>query len=182
MIDNRLKFNGHVDYACEKAAKAISALSRIMPNNFGPSSSKRRLLASVSSSILRYGGPAWITALQTQRNRAKLRSTARLMTIRVVSAYRTISSEAACVIAGMIPIDITLMENYECYRQKEVRGIRKLMRAESLAKWQQECNTTQKAWRDDLPSGLNVENMVEDMCRNESIWNAVNSAIACIVS
>ncbi|XP_053686516.1 uncharacterized protein LOC128736058 [Sabethes cyaneus] len=81
MIDNRLKFNSHVDYACEKAAKAISALSRIMPNNFGPSSSKRRLLASVSSSILRYSGPAWITALQTQRNRAKLRSTARLMAI-----------------------------------------------------------------------------------------------------
>ncbi|XP_053691557.1 uncharacterized protein LOC128740069 [Sabethes cyaneus] len=76
MIDNRLKFNSHVDYACEKAAKAISALSRIMPNNFGPNSSKRRLLASVSSSILRYSGPAWITALQTQRNRAKLRTAA----------------------------------------------------------------------------------------------------------
>ncbi|XP_053687170.1 uncharacterized protein LOC128736707 [Sabethes cyaneus] len=134
MIDNRQKFNGHVDYSCEKAAKAISALSRIMPNNFGPSSSKRRLLASVSSSILRLGGPAWITALQTQRNRAKLRCTARLMAIRVVSAYRTILSEAACVIARMIPIDIILMEDYECYRQKEVRGIRKLMRAESMAK------------------------------------------------
>ncbi|XP_053698876.1 uncharacterized protein LOC128745830 [Sabethes cyaneus] len=135
MIDNRLKFNGHVDYAFEKAAKAISALFRIMPNNFGPSSSKRHLLGSVSSSILRYGGPAWITVLQTQCNKAKLRSTARLMAIRVVSAYWTISAEAACVTDRIIPIDITLMEDYDCYRQKEVRGIRKLMRAESMAKW-----------------------------------------------
>ncbi|XP_058827008.1 uncharacterized protein LOC131686988 [Topomyia yanbarensis] len=68
MIDVRLNFNTHVDYACEKAAKAINALARIMPNNAGPCSSKRCLLASVSSSILRYGGPVWVAALETQRN------------------------------------------------------------------------------------------------------------------
>jgi RNA binding protein fox-1 len=122
MIDDRLNFNSHVDYACEKAAKAISALSRIMPNNAGPISSKRRLLASVSSSILRYGGPAWITALQTQRNRAKLRSTARLMAIRVVSAYRTISSEAVCVIAGIFPIDITIGGRYPQVDEGRIDG------------------------------------------------------------
>ncbi|XP_053699087.1 uncharacterized protein LOC128746061 [Sabethes cyaneus] len=68
LIVNQLKFNSHVDCACEKVTKAISALS--MSNNFGPSSSKRRLLASVSSSMLRYGGPAWITVLPNATERS----------------------------------------------------------------------------------------------------------------
>ena len=144
MIDDRLNFNSHVDYACEKAAKAINALARIMPNSYGPSSSKRRLLASVSSSILRYGGPAWVTALQTKRNQVKLNSTFRLMAMRVASAYRTISSDAVCVIAGMIPMGITLEEDSECYKRKNTIGIRKIVRAESLVKWQQTWDTAEK--------------------------------------
>lgn len=157
MIDDRLNFNSHVDYACEKAAKAINAISRIMPNNLGPSSSKRRLLATVSTSVLRYGGPAWIAALDTQRNLRKLNSTFRLMAMRVASSYRTISSEAVCVIAGMIPIGITLVEDSECYRQREIRGVRKVMRAESMAKWQQEWNTaTNGRWTYRLIPSLSV--------------------------
>lgn len=31
MIDDRLNFNRHVDYACERAVKAINAVARIMP-------------------------------------------------------------------------------------------------------------------------------------------------------
>lgn len=144
VVDDRLNFNSHVDHACEKASKAITALSRIMPNNVGPSSSKRRLLASVSMSILRYGGPAWVTALSTKRNRKLLDRTQRLMAMRVASAYRTISSEAVRVIAGMIPIGITLEEDIKCYNHRGTRGIRKTARAESLAKWQREWVTSEK--------------------------------------
>ena len=143
MIDDRLNFNSHVDYACEKAAKAINAVARIMPNTGGPRSSKRRLLASVSSSILRYGVPAWAAALETKRNRVKLNGAFRLMAMRVASAYRTISSEAVCVIAGMIPICITLAEDIECYGRRGTRGVRKLVRVESMTKWQQEWNNAE---------------------------------------
>lgn len=144
MIDDRLNFNSHVDYACEKAAKAINALSRIMPNTGGPRSSKRRLLASVSSSILRYGVPAWGAALKTKRNRMKLNSAFRLMAMRVTSAYRTISSEAVCVIAGMIPICITLEEDIECYERRRTSQVRTLVRTASMTKWQQEWDSTEK--------------------------------------
>lgn len=143
MIDDRLNFNSHVDYACEKAAKAINVLARIMPNSYGLSSSKRRLLASVSSAVLRYGGPAWIGALVTKRNRMKLNSMYRLIAVRVASAYRTISSEAVCVIAGMIPIGITLAEDEECYQRRETSGVRKIVRVESMAKWQQEWDSAE---------------------------------------
>jgi hypothetical protein len=61
MVDDRLSFNKHIDYACEKAARVQTALSRVMPNTFGPRSSKRRLLANVNvtMSILRYDCAIW---------------------------------------------------------------------------------------------------------------------------
>lgn len=65
MIDDRLCFNSHVDYACVKVAKANNVVARIMQNNSEQNSSERRLLASFSSSIL---SPAWITALEAKQN------------------------------------------------------------------------------------------------------------------
>uniref|UniRef100_A0A2M4ADW9 Putative waldo-6 aae n=1 Tax=Anopheles triannulatus TaxID=58253 RepID=A0A2M4ADW9_9DIPT len=136
-IDDRLNFNSHVDYVCEKARNTINALSRILPNSYGPCSSIRRLYANVLTSILRYGGPVWSAALESQvGNFAKLNRVYRLMAMRVISAYRTISSEAACVIAGMIPIGIILAEDRECSRRRGIIGVREVARRESIVRWQ----------------------------------------------
>ncbi|XP_058828334.1 uncharacterized protein LOC131688186 [Topomyia yanbarensis] len=135
MIDDRLSFNSHIDHACGKTVKVISALSRIIPNNSAISSNKKRLLASVSTSVLRHAGPARVTALQTKRNTSWLNSTFRLMVMRVSSAYRTISSEAVYVIGGTIPINLLLEEDSECYRDRGTRGVRKRVRADTLIKW-----------------------------------------------
>ncbi|XP_058827232.1 uncharacterized protein LOC131687197 [Topomyia yanbarensis] len=124
MIDDRLSFNRHIDRACGRAVKVISSLSRIMPNNWAVSSSKKRLLA----------GPAWVTALQTKRNTSRLNSTFRLMAMRVSSACRTIS--AAYVIVGTIPTNLLFEEDSECYRDRGTRGVRKQARADTLSKWQ----------------------------------------------
>ncbi|XP_065076230.1 uncharacterized protein LOC135699812 [Ochlerotatus camptorhynchus] len=58
-------FNSPVE--CKMTAKVINAVTRKMPNYSGPSSSKRRLLASVSSLIVRYGDSAWVAPLETSR-------------------------------------------------------------------------------------------------------------------
>lgn len=111
MIDDKLTFGSHVDYACKRASTAIAALSRMMSNSSAVYASKRKLLASVATSILRYGGPAWGTALSTKCYRRKLESTYRLMCLRVASAYRTVSHDALCVITGMVPISILISED-----------------------------------------------------------------------
>lgn len=157
MIDDRLNFNCHVDYASEKATKAIAALTRIMPNNSALSSSKRKLLASVSTSVLRYGAPVWKSALQTRRNQARLCSTHRLMSMRVASAYRTISLEAVCVIAGMIPIGLLLEEDSECYNQRGTIGVRKRTRIDTMRKWQEEWdNAVNGRWTHRLIPNLSI--------------------------
>ncbi|XP_062539084.1 uncharacterized protein LOC134207375 [Armigeres subalbatus] len=133
MIDDRLNSNSRVDYAYEKATKAITALTRIISNNPAISSSKRRLLASVSTSILRYGAPDSAAGVITRRNLTRLN---RLMAMRVASAYRTITMDAVCVIAGMDPINILLEEDCECYRRRGTAGARVIAKADLTRKWQ----------------------------------------------
>lgn len=136
MIDDKLTFGRHVDYACKRASTAIVALSRMMSNSSAVYASKRKLLAGVALSILRYGSPAWGTALSTDSYRGKLESTYRLMCLRVASAYRTVSYDAVCVISGMMPIGIVIGEDAECFDMRGTRGIRRTARRDSLAKWQ----------------------------------------------
>lgn len=98
---------------------------------------------------MRYGAPIWVSALQTKRNRTILNRTFRLAAMRVTSAYRTISMEAVCVIAGMVPIEIILREDSECYKKKvaqatSTKEVRMAQRIESMRKWQQEWEVSLK--------------------------------------
>jgi RNA binding protein fox-1 len=147
MIDDRLNFTSHVDYICEKASKAQTALARLMPNKFGARSEKRKLIANVVTSILRYGGEAWIKALESERNRDKINSVHRLATMRVISAYRTVSYSAACVIAGMMPICQLITEDQKCGQSKRSCGSseRTAYREQSIQQWQEAWDTSSKA-------------------------------------
>lgn len=149
MLDDRLNFNKHVEYVCEKAAKSQAALARIMPNTYGPRSSRRRLIASVTTSQLRYGGPTWIKALETKKNQSLLSRVHRLSAMRVASAYRTISYDAVCVLTGMTPITILMGEDSQCYIEKErnvlsARQARKQAKEESMSRWQTEWDASEK--------------------------------------
>ena len=56
--------------------------------------------------LLLYGAPVWIEAMKYEYNRRKYIRVQRLMNIRMAKAYRTTSSEALCIVTGMIPIII----------------------------------------------------------------------------
>jgi Reverse transcriptase (RNA-dependent DNA polymerase)/Endonuclease-reverse transcriptase len=147
MIDDRLNFNSHIDYICDKAAKSQAALARIMPNKAGPKSSTRRLIASVVTSILRYGCVAWANALERKRNSVKINQVYRLAAVRVASAYRTISYDAVCVIAGMIPIRLVILEDCRCYESRKqtlTKPDRSVHKAKTIRDWQEEWNNSDK--------------------------------------
>lgn len=144
MLDDKLNFTSHVVYACEKAMKAVAALTRMMANCSAVTSSRRRLIANVVSSILRYGDVAWGAALDAQYNLQRVTSVYRLMCLRVASAYRTVSADAACVVAGMVPIGLLVQEDVRCYEHRGVRGIRSLARNITMAQWQEQWDTSTK--------------------------------------
>ena len=154
IIDNRLSFKDHISYACEKASKLQGALSRMLPNIGGPRQTSRVLLSRVVSSALLYASPIWIKVLNIKEARRMLSSVYRLSALRTIRGYRTISTEAACIIAGMIPIDILADEMARIYHKKAMlgdtpeRSLVKVIKADerekSLQSWQTRWNNSQK--------------------------------------
>ncbi|KAJ8980699.1 hypothetical protein NQ317_007920 [Molorchus minor] len=108
-LDSKLVFAEHINKTVEKAEKTLTDLfilmpnrgSILMPNIGGPRASKRRLISSVMHSQIIYAAPVFSTAANNVNLVKKLNIIQRLMAIRISSAYRTISGEAAGVIAGI---------------------------------------------------------------------------------
>lgn len=141
IIDDRLNFKEHVKYAGERAATTQVALSRIMPNIGGPRPLKRRIIQTVSTSIMLYASPIWSRALAEEKTRRNLSTVHRLGAIRVVCGFRTISDEAALVLAGTLPIDILADEMRRTYFRRlenpdQSAIIKTEERQASMGQWQ----------------------------------------------
>lgn len=149
VLDNRLNFKEHINYASSKAAGVQTALARLMPNIGGPKPAMRRLLASVINSVILYASPVWAEALAVKEVRRKLTSIHRLSALRTISGFRTVSAEAACVVAGMLPIDVLVDELQRIYDRSMMnptarKKVRKEERANSIVKWQSRWNSASK--------------------------------------
>ncbi|KAJ8953124.1 hypothetical protein NQ317_001069 [Molorchus minor] len=113
MVRFKLVFAEHINKTVEKAEKTLTALSILMPNIGGPRASKRRLISSVMHSQILYAAPVLSTVANNANLVKKLNRVQRLMAIRISSAYRTISGEAAGVIAGIPPTELLIKERAE---------------------------------------------------------------------
>ncbi len=148
-IDSRLSFKAHIVISCRKAACTNMALSRIMPNTNGPRQNKRKLLASVTQSILLYGAPVWAEATNKVTYTAKMVSAQRISTLRIACAFRTVSSDALNVLSSVVPIDILARERQRVYnRNCRDKGCMRLIRNEeretSLNEWQERWDRSTK--------------------------------------
>ena len=90
-----------------------------MPNIGGPREAKRRLVASVVHSKLLYAALVWANALQNHAIQRKLFSVQRLVALRIVSAYRTVSTSAVPVLASVPPIDLLAEERQETFQLRK---------------------------------------------------------------
>ena len=70
--------------------------------------------------ILTYGAPIWVEAIRKNKNLAKYKRIQRLLNIKIAKAYRTISYDASCVIAGVRPIKITLEQRFKRVWQQKL--------------------------------------------------------------
>lgn len=142
-LDHRRSFKVHVEEVCKKSARVAGSLSRLMSNVGGPSPSKRRLLSTVVDSITLYAAPVWVRAISTVGVRKKLNQVQRRMALRVCSGYRTVSAEAAFVLAGVPPLDLLVQERSDRHAGMDKTQAREAM----LACWQERWTNCQKgAW------------------------------------
>lgn len=105
VLDSRWTFKEHFKRLSPKLIGAAAALSRLLPNLGGPNVACRRLYAGVVRSMALYGAPIWVDSLAAH-NKTLLRRPQRVMAVRIIRGYRTISFEAACVMAGTPPWEL----------------------------------------------------------------------------
>lgn len=151
ILDGRWSFHQHFRCLAPKLMGAAAALGRLLPNLGGPSASVRRLYTGVVRSMALYGAPVWVDALNAH-NVALLRKPQRAMAIRVCRGYRTVSFEAACVLAGTPPWDMdaeVLARVYEQSSHAREQGGRAI--PEELQRWRQRAQrVTLRRWRERL--------------------------------
>ncbi|KAJ8977407.1 hypothetical protein NQ317_003188 [Molorchus minor] len=139
-LDTKLTFWAQIQHAAEAASKVTTALSRLMANVGGPTAKKRRLLMSVTDSIILYGCEIWADALQKEKYRKVVASVQRRGALRIASAYRTVSEPAVLVIAGVMPIDLRATERKTAYSTKEEVGAKEAKaraRIQAMQRWQE---------------------------------------------
>ena len=123
IVDTKLTFFVHLKKVPDKAATVTTALSRLMANVNGPRPGKRRLLMSVTESVLLYGSEIWADALKKRTYRERLIGVQYRGTLRIACSCRTVSVPAALVIAGVIPIDLLASER-KSINHKNTRAFR----------------------------------------------------------
>lgn len=136
-----LGFKAHIETAVAKATKTSLALARLMPNMGGSSQRKRRLLATVVESQLLYAAPIWASALVFERNVKTLQRPQRTIALRVAMAYRTVSTQAILVVAGIVPAHLLALERqlrYERRFEANKTIVQKEIQDEVYRRWQAE--------------------------------------------
>jgi len=104
-----LTFRKHITYIERKCAKLIFSLAKSAKITWGL---KHRALKTVYTgailALLLYGAPVWKGVLNSSCYRDKLVRIQRLINIKIVKAYRTVSNEAPCITSGLMPINIKI--------------------------------------------------------------------------
>jgi hypothetical protein len=138
-LDTRMTFWPHIDGVAKKAAAKTASLARLMTNTKGPRPSVRRLLMTVTHSILLYGAEIWGGAMRVKKYSKTMLAVQRRGALRIASAYRTVSDAAVLVIAGVIPVDLLALERKSVYDNSDEMGRLRAAtdaRAQTLQSWQ----------------------------------------------
>ena len=93
-----------------RSERQVLMLSRLMPNWAIVGQTRRRMLAATFTSTVLYGAEAWGRAMEVKRNRRLLEAVQRRVALRVCRGYRTLSVEAAQVLASLVPVDLLVRE------------------------------------------------------------------------
>ena len=145
-------FTEHIKRITAKAEIQCMALSKLMPNWSILGQTKRKIMATVQNSTILYGAEAWGGACSVKKNKSRIIAVQRRLAIRICRGYRTISADAAQVLAGITPIDLKVLERYDKSMQTKAEG-----REATLEAWVERWNdgTSLKAtWTRELIRNL----------------------------
>uniref|UniRef100_A0A2S2QP02 Retrovirus-related Pol polyprotein from type-1 retrotransposable element R1 2 n=1 Tax=Sipha flava TaxID=143950 RepID=A0A2S2QP02_9HEMI len=142
-LNRSMSFKNYIKTAAAKAEKTAAALTRILPNVGGPRQRIRKILSSVVHSQLLYAAPVWSGSLVHEHYVKMLERPQRTIGLRVAMAYRTVSTQAALVVSGLIPAYLMAIERTETANgRKEGNLDTTETRNRTLQKWQEEWDSS----------------------------------------
>lgn len=146
-LDGRWSFDEHFNRLVPRIQRTVGALHRLLPNLGGPEEGVRRLYAGVVRSIALYGAPVWSDRLtRNRRSRSKVLAVQRRIAIRVARGYRTISYEAAALLARFPPLDILAEMDAQVYNalraegsvsEDEIKAFREDAHRQAIIRWRE---------------------------------------------
>jgi hypothetical protein len=120
-FDSKLTFHRNIEYIAQKSRTLICMLSRTAKLQW---SLGHKPLKSIYEGalvpLMTYGAPVWEEAVTKQRFLHMMKNTQKLINIKIVKAYRTISYEASCVMAGVPPIGIVIAGKVQLYNSVQL--------------------------------------------------------------
>lgn len=143
-LSKKLGFQTHLKVTAEKAERTANALARLMPNVRGPKQATRKLLSTVVLNQILYAAPIWAESLAFTNNIQIITRPQRKIALRTTMAYRTSSTNAILLIAGMIPVHLLAQEAQRKYRRKQNNELNYEERNKTMEEWQKEWNTNEK--------------------------------------
>jgi len=156
-LSRKLGFKIHIETAAKKAGATAESLRKILPNVGGARQWKRKVVAMAVQSQLLYAAPVWADALEFESNVKTLVRPQRRMALRVAMAYRTVSTNAILVVAGMVPAHLKAQEQQFKFRALK-QGIvveDGNLRDMTFRKWQTQWNSTK--------TGLWTKRLISDI-------------------
>ena len=111
----RMGITPHINAICKKSKSIFSQLARITKARWGLNTSiMETMYKCVFLPVVAYAAAGWVDKINAY-HRKQLTQAQRYLLLRVTKAYRTVSSDALCVIAGAKPIELILEERKSFY-------------------------------------------------------------------
>lgn len=110
-LDDQLTWVEHIRQATDRAVNSLPVLTRICTNMFGYSYRARRTMVQgcVQTHLL-YCSSVWYHRAVLKTTRQPLMSVQRKAALLCIRGYRTVSQEAALILADLVPIDLAIHE------------------------------------------------------------------------
>lgn len=125
VIDDKLSWHSHVDYACAKTAKMAKTITKIAREGWGLSPEVINILyRGAVEPMLAYAAPVWSQATNKRTVIRKLTAAQRPFLLKCTRAYRTTANTAISAIAGISPLDLRVKQISQVYAVKKTHKLR----------------------------------------------------------
>ncbi|XP_045494894.1 uncharacterized protein LOC123693737 [Colias croceus] len=119
-IDSGLTFNAHVGTVCQKAIARYKLLARAARVGWGLSPDIiRTIYVAVIEPTIMYASAAWAPTVEKMGVQKRLNTVQRGFAQKICRAYRTVSLNSAMLLAGILPLDLRILEVSRLYGIKK---------------------------------------------------------------